>query len=129
MPKQRNELSAADKELHDYALTFPGAVVEHPWGENAFKVKGKVFVFLSHGPNGDGLSITVKLPETGTWALTRPYVKPSGYGLGKHGWVTALFAPSDQVPVEDLKLWIEESYRAIAPKKLLAQLDGGDGKP
>jgi hypothetical protein len=29
------------------------------------------------------------------------------------------------VPVELLKLWIDESYRAIAPKRLVAELDAG----
>jgi hypothetical protein len=38
-------------------------------------------------------------------------------------WVTATFGPTDQPPVEILKGWIVESYRAVAPKKLVAELD------
>ena len=46
-----------------------------------------------------------------------------GYGLGKAGWV-GLRVPPDEDPPMDLFLeWIEESYRAVAPKKLVAQLD------
>jgi hypothetical protein len=37
--------------------------------------------------------------------------------------VTARFSGADEVPVDLLRLWIEESYRAIAPKKLVAALD------
>jgi hypothetical protein len=30
-----------------YALTFPGAYAEHPWGQTVIKVKRKVFVFVN----------------------------------------------------------------------------------
>jgi hypothetical protein len=51
-----------------------------------------------------------------------PFTEPTAYGLGKSGWVSATFEDSDTPPVELLKLWIEESYRAQAPKKLVKQL-------
>jgi hypothetical protein len=35
--------------------------------------------------------------------------------------VSARFAPSDSPPLEMLRDWIDESYRAIAPKKLAAR--------
>jgi len=53
-----------------------------------------------------------------------PFCKPAAYGLGKSGWVAAEFGDRD-LPVEMLKAWILESYRAQAPKKLAAALDGG----
>ncbi len=54
-----------------------------------------------------------------------PFTEPTHYGLGKSGWVTALFDGEDAPPMEMLKAWIDESYRAQAPKKLVAELDGG----
>jgi hypothetical protein len=36
--------------------------------------------------------------------------------------VTCRFAPGDEIPFELLEEWLEESYRAIAPKKLAAKL-------
>jgi len=36
--------------------------------------------------------------------------------------VTARFPRGKKVPVDILKLWIDESYRAIAPRKLVGQL-------
>lgn len=56
-------------------------------------------------------------------ALDLPYAAPTGYGLGKSGWVT--FTPSqDEMPaLEQLKEWIDESYRAQAPRKLVKELD------
>jgi hypothetical protein len=55
-------------------------------------------------------------------ALMLPFTKPTGYGLGKSGWVSASFADGDDPPVEMLKEWIDESYRAQAPKKLVKTL-------
>lgn len=58
-----------------------------------------------------------------------PFSSPTAYGLGKSGWVTATFALKDAPPVDLLKAWIDESYRAQAPKKLIAQLDTDGGAP
>ena len=52
-----------------------------------------------------------------------PFARPTGYGLGKSGWVTADFSEGRAPPVDLLKQWIDESYRSQAPKKLVAQLD------
>jgi predicted DNA-binding protein (MmcQ/YjbR family) len=46
-----------------------------------------------------------------------------GYGMGKHGWVTLLIMRDDQLPLQLLEAWIDESYRAVAPKRLLVELD------
>ena len=55
-------------------------------------------------------------------ALSFPFASPTEYGLAKSGWVTARFAAKVNVPIELLAQWIDESYRAIAPKKLVASL-------
>lgn len=111
-------------ELRRFALAFPGAIEEHPWGESAIKVNRKVFVFLSVDPAGVHRA-TVKLPSSAAEALKRPFAMPTGYGLGKSGWVT-LTLGAKSPPQRLLKSWIEESYRAIAPAKLVARLDGDD---
>ena len=56
-------------------------------------------------------------------ALKHSFTEPAGYGMGKHGWVAVKLLPGDELPVELLKQWIEESYRTVAPKRLVAQLD------
>lgn len=108
--------------LRAFALKLPGAWEDHPWGESVAKVGKKVFVFFGK-PKGIVLSLSVKLPESGFEALELPFTEPTGYGLGKGGWVTVSFADGEDVPVEILTGWIEESYRAIAPKKLVKELD------
>ena len=105
--------------LKALALKYPEASEHHPWGEVAIKVRGKVFIFLGEG---EGSGFSVKLPESRELALTFPTVEPSGYGLGKSGWVSVRFTPEIEIPLEHLEAWLDESYRAIAPKKLVKEL-------
>jgi predicted DNA-binding protein (MmcQ/YjbR family) len=117
----RDPLSRAADALRKAALAYPQATEDHPWGETAIKVKGKVFLFLSRH---DGkLNMSMKLPVSNAAALEMPFATPTGYGLGKHGWVMAAFAPADDVPTDLLLEWLDESYRAVAPKTVLARLE------
>src|SRR6476660_676453 len=80
------KLAGIAKRLRDYALGFPETTEAFPWGESAFKVKGKTFVFMRL--DGDELSFSVKLPRSRSTALARPGSEPTHYGLGAKGWVT-----------------------------------------
>lgn len=110
----------AEALLRDFALAYPEAREEFPWGERVVKVRKKIFLFLGRGD--DGLHLSVKLPESSLMALSLPFASPTAYGLGKSGWVSARFRPRERPPVELLRRWIDESYRAVAPKKLVASL-------
>ena len=85
-------------------------------------VNDKTFAYLSL--EGEPFHISCKLPQSAHIALLLPGVKPAAYGLGKSGWVAAEFPDGKLPPVDMLKEWLDESYRAQAPKKLLKQLDG-----
>ena len=117
---------SAEKVLRRYALTFPDAAEEFPWGERVIKVRGKIFVFL--GIIDEVLRIGMKLPTSFEMALTLPYVMPSAYGLGRAGWVTAKISARRKPDVALFKDWIDQSYRAVAPKKLVVALDGVGAK-
>lgn len=124
MPNAVHQAAAA---LRKFALSFPEAYEDHPWGERVIKVKKKIFVFL--GPDTDKpdeLGVCVKLPISGAAALTLPFVAPAGYGLGRSGWVMARLKKVTSRQVEQFKCWIDESYRTVAPKKLVTKLDGDD---
>ena len=118
-PKPSAKRASPLAALSKYAASFPEAYEDHPWGETVYKVKGKVFVFLGKGA---GFGMSAKLPQSAMLALDLPFAKPTAYGLGKSGWVTAQFGPKDKPPLDILRRWIEESYRAVAPKKLVATL-------
>ncbi len=111
----------AFRKLREFALGFPEAYEEQPWGHSAIKVKGKTFVFLALH---DGFGLSAKLPESHPEALLLPFASPTRYGLGKSGWVSAQIEEAGDPPVSVLADWIEESYRTIAPRRLVAQLDG-----
>jgi predicted DNA-binding protein (MmcQ/YjbR family) len=117
---------AHEKELREFALAYPETHEDMPWGHRAMKVrKKKAFVFM--GLNDDGFFVCVKLPHSNTEALDQDFAEPTGYGLGKSGWVTAQFGMDEDVPVELMKAWIDESFRAIAPKTLVKAMDAGAG--
>ncbi|MGW7577423.1 MmcQ/YjbR family DNA-binding protein [Streptomyces sp. NPDC054765] len=119
--------AALRERVRVFALGLPGAVEEFPWGESVIKVNKKVFVFLGIGDGSHPPGVTLKLtdPEAHAHALTSPGARPAGYGLGKAGWVRVPLAGHGAPPVDLLCDWAEESYRVIAPKKLIAELDGG----
>ena len=115
------------KELRELGLKYPGAHLKSPWpGHLDLAVNDKTFAYLSI--EGEPFHISCKLPKSSHMALMLPHTQPTPYGLGKSGWVSAEF-PDGKLPVEMLKAWIEESYRAQAPKKFVKQLDGGDDVP
>lgn len=120
MPKKT--LESIELQLRDYAMTFPEVTEDHPWGHRAMKVRGKAFVFLGGEKNAAELSLSMKLPQSRDLAADLPFAEPTGYGLGKSGWVTARFTKVSDVPLDLLKAWIAESYRAIAPKRLVKGL-------
>lgn len=105
-----------------FALSLPAAWEDHPWGETVVKVRKKVFVFL--GGHGHSL-LTVKLDESHGHALSIDGAVETGYGLGRSGWVTVP-VEADGVDSELLCEWVEESYRIVAPKTLVAELDASD---
>lgn len=109
-------------ELRAWGLTLPGVHSKAPWPEHDdLAVKDKTFAYLP--AKGRPFSLSCKLPYTGFEALQLPFAEPTGYGLGKSGWVS--FNPGeDDIPdIERLKDWVEESYRAQAPRKLVNELD------
>jgi len=112
--------------LRAFALGLPEAWEDHPWGDTVIKVGKKIFLFLGVEEPTDKWrpSFGVKLQsEAHGHALTVEGARPSGYGLGKAGWVTVPL--ESELPPDDVLLdWVEESYRAVAPKRAIKELDG-----
>jgi predicted DNA-binding protein (MmcQ/YjbR family) len=110
------------KELRAFGLTYPGAHSKSPWPEHDdLAVNDKTFAYLPAA--GQSFSLSVKLPYTGEVALDLSYAKPTGYGLGKPGWVSFTPGAGEMPSLDQMKDWIDESYRAQAPKRLVKELD------
>jgi predicted DNA-binding protein (MmcQ/YjbR family) len=90
-------------------------------GEPTFRVAGKNFVFTS--PDAD--SITVKLPheEAAAIVATDPRASPTGYGLGRHGWVSiSLSGRLRAARWREVEEWVRTSYTLVAPRRLARQV-------
>ena len=95
-------------------------------GEPTFRVRGKNFVFTDR----EATSVTVKLPkeEAAAVVATDPAAEPTGYGLGRHGWVS--IAVGEDVDPErwaQVTEWVRTSYTLVAPKTLARQVLDADG--
>jgi predicted DNA-binding protein (MmcQ/YjbR family) len=115
MKKKSSRMAEA---IRKRALSYPQTHEDFPWGESAFKVKGKTFVFMSDGEKG--VSFSVKLPASRDLAMALPGSEPTHYGLGSKGWVTV--RPNARTSAKVLAFLIDESYRSIAPKRVVDAL-------
>lgn len=121
MTRTRDASGSPADELRAFGLRYPGAHTKSPWpGHLDLAVKDKTFVYLSLA--GEPLKVSCKLPFSAEAALSLPFTEPTPYGLGKSGWVTATFPDGARVPLELLRGWVDESYRAQAPKRMSAGL-------
>jgi len=86
-------------------------------GEPTFRVGGKNFVFAS----SDAATISVKLPKLEAAAVVAndPDASPTGYGLGRAGWVSvALGRRPSASRWREVEEWVRTSYTLIAPRRL-----------
>ena len=112
--------------LSDAACALPGAHLEFPWGERVVKVRGKIFIFLgSDDPAAETAGVGLKLRESHEEGMATPGARPSGYGLGKAGWVSIPIG-ADGPPLAVLERWLVESYRIVAPKRLTRDLEASE---
>ena len=95
-------------------------------GEPTFRVRGKNFVFS----DPEGRNISVKLPKLEAEAVvaTDPDASPTGYGLGKHGWVSIVLpARPSATRWRQVEEWVRTSYTLVAPKTLAKRVLAEDG--
>ena len=88
------------------------------WGDHpTFRVRGKNFVFCD--AEAEHLSLKLSREEAAAVVATDSAVEPSGYGLGRHGWI-ALTVPADASDDrwQQITEWVRTSYTLVAPKKL-----------
>ncbi len=111
------------RELRAFGLSYPGAHSKSPWpGHDDLAVNDKTFAYMP--ADGEPFSLSVKLRYTSEVALDLPYAKPTAYGLGRSGWVSFTPADGEMPSLGQMKEWIDESYRAQAPRRLVKELDG-----
>jgi predicted DNA-binding protein (MmcQ/YjbR family) len=97
------------------------------WGDHpTFRVRGKNFVFTD--VEARNLSLKLDKEEAAAMVATDPAVEPTGYGLGRHGWVSLTLPDGlDQARASQVEEWVRTSYTLVAPKKLARQVLAEDG--
>jgi predicted DNA-binding protein (MmcQ/YjbR family) len=88
------------------------------WGDHpTFRVRGKNFVFCD--AEAEHLSLKLSREEAAAVVATDAAVEPSGYGLGRHGWI-ALTVPAGATDErwQQITEWVRTSYTLVAPKTL-----------
>jgi predicted DNA-binding protein (MmcQ/YjbR family) len=94
-------------------------------GEPTFRVRGKNFVFTNQAASG----LSVKLPKDEAEAVvaTDPLAQPTGYGLGRHGWVSVEVGDgAGEARWQEIEEWVRTSYTLVAPKTLARQVLAAD---
>ena len=107
-------------------LALPEAHEVEAWGEPTFRVKNKLFAMYASSNNHHGngaASMWLKAPPGNQAVMVRadpvrffvpPYVGPSG-------WVGVRL--TGRIDWTELDMLIRDAYRAVAPKRLAAQVD------
>jgi predicted DNA-binding protein (MmcQ/YjbR family) len=95
-------------------------------GEPTFRVRNKNFVFTD--PLATALSVKLPKEEASAVVATDRLAEPTGYGLGRHGWVTVrVGAGADDDRWAQVEEWVRTSYTLVAPKTLAKRVLAEDG--
>jgi hypothetical protein len=121
MTKETGYQSGLMQNLRNIALSYPEAQEGIACAGTALesrtvKVRNKAFLFL--GTN----DVMVKLGESLAEATKLASKTLGWYKAGANGWVKVTFGDGDSPPPGLLERWIDESYRLLAPKQLVALL-------
>lgn len=96
------------------------------WGDHpSFRIRGKNFVFC----DGEARHLSLKLSkeEAAAVVATDDSAEPSGYGLGRHGWISVTVpdgAGDDYW--QQVTEWVRTSYTLVAPKSLARRVLDAD---
>jgi predicted DNA-binding protein (MmcQ/YjbR family) len=97
-------------------------------GEPTFRVSGKTFIFSA--PDATGISVKLPKEEAAAVVATDPNAAPTGYGLGRHGWVSlSIPTTASTARWREIEEWIRTSYTLVAPKKLARVVLEEDEQP
>lgn len=121
--KRPQKVSDPVQLLRQAALQYPethegiaceGTALE----KRTIKARNKAFVFL--GATDAMFKVGASISEINALAAK----EPTRYKIGAHGWTTVTFGDTSTLPLDHLTRWLDESYRLIAPKQLVALLPG-----
>jgi predicted DNA-binding protein (MmcQ/YjbR family) len=115
---------ATHERLLAIVKSLPETEEAWPWGSIHCKVAGKIFVGWSRGSDGVWtLGVRATLADQAKLVASDPRVSVAKY-VGKYGGIDIRLAPKPDW--KEMSRFIVESYRLIAPKRLVAKLAAAD---
>lgn len=108
------------RALRERALELPRVAENGSCLTRAFKARTKGFLYL--GETDGTYNVMLKVGDSLDAVRSFCADRPEDCSVGSTNWVTLHF-DSDEAPPPMLSDWIEESYRLLAPRKLVAELD------
>ena len=112
--------------LRKLCLALPEATEKLAWSEPTFRVGGKMFVMFANNHHNDGrtaawCNATFAVQDLLVRADPERYFAPPYQGT--RGWI-GVRLEDDRADWAEVTTIVEEAYRLVAPKRLLALLDG-----
>ncbi len=101
-------------------MSYPEVAAGTVCNRTSFKARGKAFVFM--GLYDDYYDVMIKLRDSLPTATKFAEKSPECFKVGAHGWVTVTFRLDQTPPPGLLETWIDESFRLLAHKELIAML-------
>ena len=118
------------ERLRRICLALPEATEKEAWGDPTWRVGDRIFAMQKGNFEGGRPSVWLKAAEGAQGALVgsaphRFFVPPY---VGHKGWV-GVHLDGAHLDWEELADLVEESYRLVAPKRLVARRAGGRASP
>jgi predicted DNA-binding protein (MmcQ/YjbR family) len=110
------------QRVRKICLAFPETSEKLAWGHPTFRVRDKIFATIGVNADDKVVTMTTKPPPGEQEALLAegaPFFFPKYVGV--RGWIG--FVVNSQSDWKLVAEMVEDSYREIAPKRLVAQLD------
>ena len=131
LPYTDDDVAHATRRMREICVGLPEVTERQSHGAVTFFVRGKrTLAYLTDDHHGDGRLALICAAPPGVQAelvanepdrfFRPPYV-------GHRGWIgLRLDVEPDW---DEVTAVVRESYRCVAPRTLVMQLDGGDGRP
>ncbi|MEM9587232.1 MAG: hypothetical protein AAGA03_08115 [Planctomycetota bacterium] len=121
MAKQELTESKPMRAIREFANQFPEVIETDSCVNRAFKAANKSFLFM--GMKEDTYNLRIKLCESLPEVEALEADDPGAYSVGAHGWVHIVLPHTKAIPKKRRERWISESFRLLAPKRLVTTLD------
>lgn len=110
--------------LRTVCLAFPEATEKQAWGDPTWRVRDRIFAMQKGNYDGGRPSLWLKAHAGAAEVLVAPdrdrfFVPPY---VGHKGWI-GVYLDGPDVDWDELADLITDSYRLIAPKRLVTELD------